>query len=277
MGGENFPSFGQYGIGPGACQKDVNEDVTFQNNVTKLMSRHTIKFGYELIRTRENHVDQVLPSGSYSFTTGGSGLPFTPNTGNTFAAFVLGSVSSATYTQQLWNRLTRWWSHSGYIQTDWKARPKLTLNLGVRYSLETPFKDKWGHQSQFSPSVADPLTGKMGAITHPRGSLYRTGKNSFQPRVGLAWTFNPKMVFRGSFGVLTQDLMPAAGFQEYAATAIVQQVTGDPWPAFYLSQGPPSRNFVLNPDGTSQFLGANFSGRNATFIDPNLRMPYIMN
>jgi hypothetical protein len=277
VGGENFPGFGQYGIGPGAYQKDVNEDVTFQNNVTKVMSRHTIKFGYELIRTRENHVDQVLPSGNYSFTTGGSGLPFTPNTGNSFASFVLGSVSSATYTQQLWNRLPRWWSHSAYIQTDWKARPNLTLNLGVRYSLETPFKDKWGHQSQFSPSVVDPLTGKMGAITHPQSSIYRTDKNNFQPRVGLAWTFNPKMVFRGSFGVLTQDLMPTAGFQEYASTAVVQQVTGDPRPAFYLSQGPPSRNFVLNPDGTSQFFGTNYSGRGATFIDPNLRMPYIMN
>ena len=85
------------------------------------------------------------------------------------------------------------------------------------------------------------------------------------------------MVFRGSFGVLTQDLMPSAGFQEYTATAVVQQVTGDPRPAFYLSQGPPNRNFIINPDGTSQFLGTNYSGRGATYIDPNLRMPYVMN
>ena len=153
------------------------------------MSRHTIKFGYEVIRTRENNVDQVLPSGSYSFQTGGTALPFTPNTGNTFASFVLGSVTSATYTQQIWNRLPRWWSHSGYIQTDWKARRNLTLNLGVRYSLETPFRDKWDHQSQFDPAVVDPLTGKMGAITHPTGALYKTDQNNFQPRVGVAWNF----------------------------------------------------------------------------------------
>ncbi len=52
--------------------------------------------------------------------------------------------------------------------------------------------------------MVDPLTGKMGAITHPTGALYKTDKNNFQPRVGLAWNFNSRMVFRGSFGVLTR-------------------------------------------------------------------------
>ncbi len=282
VGPQNFPMFQSgsstlYGIGPGAFQRTINEDITFQNNVTKLFSRHTVKFGYEVIRTRENDVDQVLPSGSYSFQTGGTALPYTPNTGNIFASFVLGSVSSATYTQQIWNRLPRWWSHAGYIQTDWKARRNLTVNLGLRYSLETPFRDKWDHQSQFDPSVIDPLTGKMGAITHPTGALYKADKNNFQPRVGVAWNFRTDMVFRGSFGVLTQDLMPSAGFEDYTATAVVQQVPGDPRPAFYLSQGPPNRNFVLNSDGTSQFLGTNYSSRGATYIDPNVRLPYIMN
>ncbi len=49
--------------------------------------------------------------------------------------------------------------------------------------------------------------------------------------------------------------MPSAGFQDYTATAVVQQKPGDPRPAFYLSQGPPNRNFIINSDGTSQFLG----------------------
>jgi len=277
VGDETFPSFGFYNIGPGNFSRTIQEDVTFQNNTTKLLSKHTVKFGYEVIRTRENRVDEVLPSGSYSFGTGGTALPYTPNTGNSFASFVLGSVSSATYTQQIWNRLPRWWSHSGYVQTDWKARRNLTLNLGLRYSLETPYRDKWDHQSVFNPAVADPLTGKMGAITHPTGGAYKTDRNNFQPRVGVAWNFRSGMVFRGSWGMLTQDVMPSAGFQDYTATAIVQSVTGDPRPAFYLSQGPPNRNFIVNADGTSQFLGTNYSGRGANFIDTNLRMPYVMN
>ena len=241
------------------------------------MGRHTIKFGYEMIRTRENNIDEVLPSGGYLFTTSGTALPFTPNTGNIFASFLLGSVTSATYTQRVWNRLPRWWSHAGYVQTDWKASKSLTLNLGLRYSVETPFQDKWGHQSQFDPSIVDPLTGKMGAITHPKGSIYHTDNNNFQPRLGLAWNFRKNMVFRGSWGLLAQDLMPRAGSEDYTATANVQQATGDPRPAFYLSQGPGPRPFVINSDGTSQFVGTNYSGRGATYVDPNLRLPYVMN
>jgi hypothetical protein len=284
VGPENFPTFSSgavgtvlYGISPGNYNRTIAEDITFQNNVTKIMGRHTIKFGYEVIRTRENVIDEVLPSGNYVFGTGGSGLPFTPNTGNVFASFLLGSVSSATYTQRVWNRLPRWWSHSGYVQTDWKATPNLTLNLGLRYTLETPYADKWAHQSQFNPAVVDPLTGRMGAITHPKDSVYKADKNNFQPRIGVAWTMNKRMVFRGSWGVLTQDLMPRGGSEEYSATANVQQPTGDPRPAFYLSQGPGPRPFVLNSDGTSPFLGTNYSGRGATYFDPNLRLPYIMN
>lgn len=284
VGAENFPTFYSastatflYGISPGNYNRAINEDVTFQDNVTKIMGRHTIKFGYEVIRTRENNIDEVLPSGGYLFTTSGTALPFTPNTGNIFASFLLGSVTSATYTQRVWNRLPRWWSHSGYVQTDWKASKSLTLNLGLRYSVETPFQDKWGHQSQLDPAVVDPLTGKMGAITHPKGSLYHTDNNNFQPRLGLAWNFRKNMVFRGAWGLLTQDLMPKAGSEDYTATANVQQATGDPRPAFYLSQGPGPRPFVLNPDGTSQFIGTNYSGRAATYIDPNLRLPYVMN
>ncbi len=282
VGPENFPMFlsgtsNFYGIGPGAFSRTTNEELTLQDNMTKLLSKHTIKFGYEVIRARNNIVDQVLPSGNYSFQTAGTALPFTPNTGNIFASFLLGAVTQSTFTQQIWNRLPRWWSHGMYAQTDWKVRRNLTLNLGLRYTLETPFKDKWNHQSQFDPTVVDPLTGKMGAITHPTGALYKTDKNNFQPRVGVAWNFNSRMVFRGSFGMLTQDLMPSPGSQEYTATAVVQQVTGDPRPAFYLSQGPPNRNFILNADGTSPYLGTNYSSRSATYVDPNIRLPYVMN
>jgi hypothetical protein len=284
VGGENFPSFysgtagtALYGITPGAYNRTINEDVTFQDNVTKVIGRHTIKFGYELIRTRENNIDEVLPSGAYLFTTSGTALPFVANTGNIFASFLLGAATSGTYTQRVWNRLPRWWSHSGYLQTDWRATPTLTLNLGLRYSVETPFQDKWGHQSQFNPTVVDPLTGKMGAITHPTGSIYNTDNNNFQPRLGMAWTFRKNMVFRGAWGLLTQDLMPRAGNEDYTATANVQPLPGDPRPAFYLSQGPGPRPFVINSDGTSQFIGTNYSGRGATYLDPNLHLPYVMN
>jgi hypothetical protein len=66
-------------------------------------------------------------------------------------------------------------------------------------------------------------------------------------------------------------------FEEYFATASVQQPVGDPRHAFKLSQGPPAISFNLNPDGSVPFIGANFTGRSASWFDPNMRMPYVMN
>ncbi len=143
--------------------------------------------------------------------------------------------------------------------------------------LSEPYSTKYGQQSQFDPTVADPITGRMGAITHPKGLLAKRDLNNFQPRLGVAWTFRPTFVFRGSFGILTQDLNASTNmaFEDYVATATVQPPPGDPSIAFKLSQGPPAIVYKMNPDGSVPFVGTNYSSRNATWYDSNLRMPYV--
>src|SRR6202043_3089830 len=143
VNGSTFPNFNiGYGISGLSVYQNVGDDLTFQDNFTKIHGRHTIKFGYELLRTRYDATAPSLPGGSYNF--GGTEAPFTPNTGNTFASFLLGTVSSATFTQSYASWLPRWWSHQAYIQDDWKPLSKLTLNLGLRYDYETPFETKYG-------------------------------------------------------------------------------------------------------------------------------------
>jgi opacity protein-like surface antigen len=274
-GGTTF--FRQENSGLSASQ-EVGEDFTFQNNLTKIVNRHTLKFGYEMIRTRYNSLVPSLPSGTYRF--GGTDFPFRPNTGNTFAAFLLGSVSNAEFTQAVTTWLPRWWSHAGYVQDDFKIFRTVTLNLGLRWSYESPYQTKYGAQSQFDPNATDPISGRQGAITHPQGPLASTDWNNFQPRVGVAWQIRPTLVFRTSFGMITQDLMANGlnqNFEEYFATASIQAPPGDPRPAFYLSQGPPNVQFNIKPDGSVPFVGSNFSNRSASWFDPNMRMPYIMN
>jgi hypothetical protein len=258
--------------------QDVGEDFTFQNNLTTVLNRHTLKFGWETIRTRYNSLVPALPSGTYRF--GGTDFPFRPNTGNAFAAFLLGSVSNAEFTQAVTTWLPRWWSHAWYVQDDYKLSRNITLNLGLRWSYESPFNTKYGFQSQFDPTAIDALTGRQGAITHPQGALASKDLNNFQPRVGLAWQIKPSLVFRSSFGVITQDLMANGlnqNFEEYFATASVQAPPGDPRPVFQLSQGPPQVQFNILPDGSVPFTGTNYSNRSASWLDPNIKMPYIMN
>jgi hypothetical protein len=276
--GFNITATNNYRMQPGGFQQDVAEDFTFQDNLTKVTGKHTLKFGYEVIRTRYNSQAQALPSGTYLM--GGTDAPFTPNTGNSFAALLLGSVTSATFTQTAATWLPRWWSHAFYVQTDWKPIRNVTLNLGVRWSYESPFSTKYGQQSQFDPNVRDPISGRQGAIVHSKGLLSKRDMNNFQPRIGLAWTLTPKTVFRGNFGLVTNDLFTNGinqNFEEYLATGIVARPVGDPSISFLLSQGPPNVNFPAASDGSVPFVGTNFTGRNASWFDPNMRSPYIMN
>jgi len=279
VGAETFPQFEPryYALGPGGRDQQVAEDFSFQNNFTKIVGKHTLKLGYEIIRTRYNHLPAALPSGQYNM--GATDFPFTPNTGNAFASLLLGSVSSAVFTANTATWLPRWWSHGWYVQTDYKPIRTLTLNLGLRWSYESPFSTKYGQQAQFDPNGTDPITGRRGAILHTPGALAKRDLNNFQPRLGLAWQFRPKWVYRGNFSFVTGDLLSNIGqnFEEYLATANVQQLPGDPRPAFFLSQGPPARSFNVAADGSTPFLGANFSARNVSWFDPNMRMPYVMN
>ena len=261
---------------PGGKYQNIAEDFTFQENLTKIHGRHTMKFGYEMVRTRYNSLLEALPGGTYNM--GGTDMPFTPNTGNTFASFLLGYVSSAQFTRNQATWLPRWWGHAFYAQDDFRPVRNLTINLGLRWSYESPFSTKYGQQSQFDPTVTDPITGKMGAIVHRPGLVTRKDLNNFQPRVGLAWTFRPKWVFRSSFTVITADMFTSdinQLFEEYFATANVQAPTGNPTPIFRLSQGAPAFSYPVASDGTVPYIGTNYGSRSATYLDPGIRSPYV--
>jgi hypothetical protein len=267
VSGETFPDLlntggGRfYGFGPGGRSYTRAEDLTLQENFTKVFNSHTAKVGYEFIRTRYNSSIESLPSGAYRF--GGTDFPFRPNTGNPFAAFLLGTVVRADFTRTTANWLPRWSSHAFYVQDNWRPVRNLTLELGVRWVYESPFKTKYGQQSQFDPTVRDPLSGLMGAIVHKEGFLAKRDLNNFEPRIGLAWNFHPKFVFRSNFGITHSDLFTNSlnqNFEEYQATASLQAPVGDPNHIFKLSQGPPNVNFNIAADGSAPYVGTNFTG-----------------
>jgi hypothetical protein len=176
----------------------------------------------------------------------------------------------------LYNYLPRWWLNQFYAQDDWRIRRGLTLSIGLRYSLESPADTQYGLKSAFDPNATDPVTGLKGGIAHPHGTLYSTNTHNFTPRIGVAWNFKPHFVFRGSFGMFTQDLVTGLAQDEYIAQAVVQQPSGNPFPAFYLSQGPGPINYNVTSNGTARFVGTNYSSRNTSFIDSHLKNPYSM-
>jgi hypothetical protein len=283
VGPETFPGLVSSGsssftwtANPGGGSRTINEDVILADNVTKVHGLHTLKFGYQGIRQRENDITASQPSGAFTFTSALSGNPLTPNTGNSFATLELGAVSSANFTRLLYNYLPRWFLNQFYVQDDWRIRRGLTISIGLRYSLETPANTQYGSKSTFDANTTDPVSGMKGAIIHPNGTLYSTNTHNFTPRLGVAWNFKPRFVFRGSFGMFTHDLVTPLAQDEYVAQAVVQQPSGNPYPAFYLSQGPGPINYNVTANGTAQFVGTNYSSRNTSFIDSHLKNPYSM-
>jgi hypothetical protein len=115
-------------------------------------------------------------------------------------------------------------SYNSYFQDDWKVSQKLTLNLGVRYELVSPIGEKYGAQSSFNMSTVtldipegrnDPLPAnfpsQIGVNRTASKWLIPWDKNNFAPRVGLAYSFNPKTVVRAAYGVFYGGEEPQGG------------------------------------------------------------------
>ena len=135
----------------------------FSDNVTHVWNQHTFKFGYYFEHSGENDDDQIVigstpggtnnQAGQFSFadsTPGGTGLAF--------ANAAIGKF--ATYAEVGQRSFTPYRSHDSefFFQDSWKVSSKLRLDLGVRYSITSPYSSLWGNIAYFDPSVYNPAT-----------------------------------------------------------------------------------------------------------------------
>jgi hypothetical protein len=295
------PAFAPQGIGPsgftesinvGSPSTSVSEILTLKDDTTKMYGQHAFKWGYELMRNRQDNNSPGNPDGSFTYTSTGGLLTngtSMPNTGNSFAAFLIGAVSSDSFNYNLMASLPRNWEHSFYVQDDWKIHPKLTLNIGVRYELETPPVQKLGQFSVFNPAAPDtssytscPASGCSlftGAWTHPTsGYPYNMQHNRFDPRIGLAWHPAAKWVVRSGFSLTHLDMGLGYLYTNELMTQSTSQAqaVGNPKPLFYIDQGPlPIVYPALRADGSVPFVGSPGSN-SANIIEQNLHAPYTM-
>ncbi len=271
---------------------NVQETFNFREDVSKMMGKHAFKMGYDLLRIRGNNPTIANDAGNFSFanTNGlnanGSSIPNTgfsnPSNSSSLPNFMVGAVSSYSISYNSLSTLPRDWIHSLYFQDDWKILPNLTANLGVRYMVESSPTNKYGQQSRFNPTGADnTVAGAIGVIEHPTGSMYNRDWNNFQPRIGLAWHVRQNIVIRTGYSVSTVDTRAQAPpTDEFSTvTATINQPSGEYRPKFMIDSGVPQPIPwpTLRADGSSPFSGSNYSGRNATWVNPDRVNPYSMN
>ncbi len=163
--------------------------------------RHSIKIGFEWRYLRDQtYSPGAAPAGSFSFNTQPTDNPANNALGNGFASFLLGIPNSTSITANPtvpYN--VTWQYYDAFVQDDFRVSKKLTLNLGMRWELNTPYKESHNYMSAF-----DLKTGMLdyAGVNYPT-TLFNSNYKTFGPRFGLAYSpfDDGKTVIRGGFGL----------------------------------------------------------------------------
>jgi hypothetical protein len=177
----------------------VNDNLTWQHG------RHVLKFGFDFQQVTLYAKVTLSARPAYSF----SGV-YTQNpqsrtgTGNPLADFLLGDTSSSSVStasdsesrQHIWQ---------GYVQDDWKATSKLTVNAGLRYELPLPFYETSNH---YADAILEPgplygtlLNASQAGLHGYRRSFVDPNFRNFAPRLGFAYQASPATVVRAAGGI----------------------------------------------------------------------------
>jgi hypothetical protein len=267
---------------------------TFVAALNKVLASHSLKGGMEMRIYREDSRSTAnAQGGRYQFTnayTRQSSASGTDYQGlQNYAAFLLG-MPSTTSIERIsdYSEYSKTWGF--FLQDDWRVTPKLTLNIGLRYELETALTERndksvsgfeYGYVQPIEATVQqryaalnDPALkalvpqlsvrgGLMFAGVDGPSRLYETPKNTFLPRLGFAYHLNPKTVVRGGAGLFAGflgqrrgDVFPN-GWSQTTTIGTTTNAFGAPvprtWDTALLSQ--PILEPVGNANGRQQGLG----------------------
>ena len=178
---------------------------------TKIKGKHTLAFGFMDVWARIDggHYANTTLQFQTTSTAGPNPQQATPGTGDGFASFLLG-VGSGT-DQTGFNKFPATDKHllGWYLQDSWRATSRLTLNLGLRYEIQTAPVERHDAQQYFNFTAVNPISSAVGfnvpgaLVFNSSGNsgLYNTSYTNFAPRVGAAYQLRDKIVLRGGYGV----------------------------------------------------------------------------
>src|SRR5262249_17986302 len=184
---------------------DIKEQVAW------IKGRHSLKFGMEYLAGIYRRLDNNNTWGSVSFSSAGTGNPNIANSGNDFAAFLLGAASGGSFRYPD-DTAFHWPYYAWYAQDDFKVSKRLTLNIGLRYEIPVPKEERHHHNSNFCPTCPNPTAGGIpGAMEFigvgPAAGIGHWGDtrlSAWGPRLGLAYQLDSKTVIRAGGSVYYQ-------------------------------------------------------------------------
>jgi hypothetical protein len=213
-------------------QNTAQNDYQASYSMAMTRGRHNLKFGAELDRQQINVLLGIATNGFFVFA------PFPAS--DSFASMLLGQSVQFFQGGGDFNRGLRKWITAGYAQDEFRLTPRLTLNYGLRYEINTPYTDirnrmnEWapGEQSTVMPNAPPGLLfpGDPGV---PAG-IAAVDYHEFMPRVGLAWDplGTGQMTIRAAYGIFYDGFTNGVGGPLQAAVSAL------PWTEAYQMAGP---------------------------------------
>ncbi len=257
--------------------------IQYLDDLTWILGNHSLHIGGSAEWTEGyNNQTGTSASGNFTFSSGttaeGNNTTVVSGTGDTFASFMLGQVTSASQLVQEGSAFRRM-LYAGYVQDDWRATPRLTVNAGLRYDLQTQAVEKHDGIENFDITKPNPtnhiFTGLVEyASTGGYGrNFVKENFGDFGPRLGFAYALDKQnaMVVRGGFAIY------------YPSTAVYSYDESSGNPAGYTSMttswsAPTAHGYDFQlqnglPGPWNQPLGAAggpnvFLGQSASYIDP---------
>lgn len=267
-----------FGYGSGTFGSFNRSDFSIQENATWVRGNNELQFGGEFTRVHNPVSNLYHEGGVFNFTNA--------LTGNNFADFIFGQVSS--FTQAAGEFI----NYSGirpalFVQDNWKATPRLTLDGGLRWDPYVPYKDSLGRVECFVPgahSLRYP-TAPVGLIfggNHPDpGCTHGVGTftpGDFAPRAGFAYrlTADGRTSIRGGAGyyyvpIETLILQREGATAPFAPQVVLTDVNfTDPYGSAGVKNPYPAGFGPINPTADEAIFPADESLK---VIDSNVRLP----
>lgn len=225
---------------PTNTASDFRTDVTqFTDTLAAHRGRHVLKAGLDFRWQRLDVIQPPAPTGSFRFSALFTDLPGTTGTGSSLASFLLGQVQTFSIDLQQRTLRPRALIQEYFVQDDWKASARLTVNAGVRYTLNFPSTEADNQGAVFN--LRTQQLDYLGQNGYPR-TARELHKLNFGPRLGLAYRVTEKTVARIGYGLVWQEqagittpfTIPQFPFLQTVSQRTLDNIS----PAFTLARGP---------------------------------------
>ena len=258
----------------------------FADDLTIVKGKHNYKLGGQYQHSYYNGFGRQCIAGCIGFSsnqtarplpTGGIDTNFATGGGSSIASMLLGyansrQIDTIRYIGQQWP------SFAGFVQDDWRVKPNLMLNLGLRWETTLPPTGENDNWSDFDPTQPNPGAGGYKGILIYAGnckgcvgsrSLADSYFKAFGPRFGMAYTWRNKTVIRISYGLSFANITTVTGSSHnlgFTLTDTQTDSTQGVLPRFLVKEGGPSYQpppFVDPSFGNGRAMPW-FQGREAT-------------